>query len=442
MISVALAVLAVLLVLGAGGFPRATPVATVLGRGAGGLVVGAVLLHLGLTLFDRIGVGWRTVPVLLLALALALLWAAGRRESRREKLPKPGWGLLVAAVPVTLYGIFAAQGLSQATDFIYHWGLKARRWAVAGGVDETLFARPDSWRIHTDYPRLFPELLGLPGFLTGRFDERAALLLSVAVAALTVLALRFVLRSHGVTAFELEAATAIAGCAVAGFGLIYGMAGNADGLLALALLAGVAGLLRLGEPAGQATVGWSAALAAATKIEGVPLAGLLVGTALGLRWRERHSRSGGNAPGELVRLAVPGVLVVLPWWLENRGRFVPTNFGGPRWAELGNIFSRLAHSALEFGGGFWPLALLLLPWVARSRRLRAAAALVGAQLLVYLTLYLVSPVDLRLLIATSGTRLLSHLVPAALLLSVLRAKTSVYAGSPEGPAPEPSRAES
>lgn len=448
MTALALCALALAFVLVAGGCPRATAASDVLGRWAGGWLAGAVLLHFGLTLLAFVAVPWQAATLLPLGLALALLWRRLAPGSPwRGELRRPGWGLPVAAAPVALYAAFCERGLAQAPDFVYHWGLKAARFVGAGGIDPALLARPDGWRIHTDYPQLVPELLGLPGFLTGRFDEGAALLLSVAIAVLTVLALRFALRSHGVAGFALEAATAIGALATAGFGAIYGMAGNADGLLAFALLAGVAGLLRLAAPAGQATVGWAAALAAATKIEGVPLALLLVTTALAGRWRARRASGAteaSSAPGafgaaELVRLAVPAVLVVLPWWLASRGRFAPSNFGPPRWGDLGVVLAGLGRSAVEPAGGCWPFLLLLLPWVARARRLRAAAALVGAQALLYVALYLVSPLGLERLIATTGARLLSHLVPAALLLAVLRGAERVYpeplpappAGAPE-----------
>ena len=112
------------------------------------------------------------------------LWA-GRspRESAEGEPPHPiGWGLVVGSIPIAWFGFLSAVHLAHTPDFVYHWGLKAARWVVAGGIDEGFLSRPGAWRMHPDYPQLVTELSALPGLLSGAFDERAALLQAAAVA--------------------------------------------------------------------------------------------------------------------------------------------------------------------------------------------------------------------------------------------------------------------
>ena len=112
----------------------------------------------------------------------------------------------------------------------------------------------------------------------------------------------------------------------------------------------------------------------------------------------------------------------------SRDRFLGTNAGAPRWRDLPEILAGLGRGALDPEGGFFPLLLLLLPFVAAARPLRPAALVLAAQLALYLVLYLLSPVDLDLLLRVSAHRLLSHLVPAALLLAVLRVSAPAFGG--------------
>ena len=426
----ALLVAAGALVLVAGGVLRDAPSGRVAGRLAGAFVAGAVVLHLGLAALELAGVRWSAAAVVGVALIAGLTWHLAAPAGERVSLGRPGWGLVAAGVPLAGFGLLSAVHLAHSPDFVFHWGLKAARWVEERGVDAAILERAGAWRIHPDYPLLVTELQALPGLLAGAFDERAALLQTALCGVLTVLALRFALRRHGVAGFELEAATAACGAAVGGFGFVLGTAGSADAALAFALLVGV---VALAAPAGNdsgtadtadaadAALAWSAAFAAAAKIEGVPLAALLLAAAI---LRDR----GAGALRRAARRTLPALLVVAHWAWASHDRFLATNAGAPRWRDLPEILAGLGRGALDPEGGFFPLLLLLLPFVAAARPLRPAALVVAAQLALYVVLYLVSPVDLDLLLRVSAHRLLSHLVPAALFLAVLRASAPAADG--------------
>jgi len=174
----------------------------------------------------------------------------------------------------------------------------------------------------------------------------------------------------------------------------------------------------------------AAALAAGVKIEGVPLALLLLalrlvadgggdasGTAAG--WRRWAASTLRRVP----RLAGPPALVIAPWLFTclRHGLFRGTNSGELQLSRLGTV----AGAAGEvFNLPEWhalPWLLLLLPPLLLHRRLRPAAALLLAQGAFYLYIYLAAPVDTEFYVLSSLPRLLYHLLPAHLVLLTLAA---------------------
>ncbi|HEY4593198.1 MAG TPA: hypothetical protein VIJ61_12365, partial [Thermoanaerobaculia bacterium] len=145
-------------------------------------LAGAVVLHLLLTLLDLAGVPWH--PLLLVASGGAL-YVLGRRflprrperSGDRPNFPSgPGWGDGIALLVLAAFTLLALSHWITFSDFVFHWGLKGRRFFVARGVDYTYLARRWNWVIHPDYPNLLPELYAVTALLAGRFDLTAMML--------------------------------------------------------------------------------------------------------------------------------------------------------------------------------------------------------------------------------------------------------------------------
>lgn len=419
MIGLLAAGVALALLMVAGGFPGRVATANVMGRVAGSILGGAVAMHLGLTLADRAGIAWsRLLIVAVAALGAASWWLLGRRRrDDREVRGAAGWGLLAGAVPVVVFAGLAAVHLAVTPDFVFHWGTKAARWVAARGVDAALFTGASGWRLNPGYPQLVPELMALPGLLFGGFVERAALLVAPTFAAATLLAWRSSARAAGTTGFELEAGTALAGAASGGFAFVHGAAGGADGIVAFALLAGVAALVLRDRVGALPTLALAAALAAAAKTEGMTAAGaLIVVDAASV-----HAREGARAAASrLLRSAPAAATVVALWWAFEGGLYLPNRASWPDLARLSEIAGAMVDSAMRPEAGFQWVFLLPLPWCVTRRSLRAAAVVLGFQACTFVAAFALEPLDPAFLVVSTMPRLVHQLVPAALLLTLLR----------------------
>lgn len=419
MIGLLAAALAAAVVLVAGGFPGRVLTAGVVGRSAGSFLAGAVALHLGLTVADRVGFAWSRPTILVVALlAMALWWVLGRApRSDPADRPALGWGLLVGAMPVAVFAGLAAVHLAHTPDFVFHWGTKAARWVAERGVDAALFAGDSGWRLNPGYPQLVPELMALPGLLLGDFVERAALLVAPAVAVVSLLAWRHAAHAAGAAGFELEVGTALAGAALGGFGFVHGGAGGADAVVAFALLAGVAALVLRDRPGAVPTLALAAALAAAAKTEGMTVAILLLAVDAAVTFGRGGSRS---ALRRLLRTA-PAAMAVVALWRSFEGRlYLPNRASWPDLDRLGQVAEAIGESAMRPEAGFQWIFLLALPWCLTRRELRAPAVVIGVQAVAFLVAFVAEPIDPAFLVVSTMPRLVSQLVPAALLLTVLR----------------------
>src|SRR5436190_1643656 len=103
---------------------------------ATGLVAGHVVLQMLALL------GWRWSALWLgglLAAAAAALLGAWRSNFRRPILPRGrvtlGFGDAISAVAVAGVSWAAVTRRIDNPDFIYHWGVKGRKFALAAGID-------------------------------------------------------------------------------------------------------------------------------------------------------------------------------------------------------------------------------------------------------------------------------------------------------------------
>lgn len=402
-------------------------------------LAGVVALFVLLLLLDLTGVPWRRT-----VLALTLLLTGGVLAAlavRRRHSGKPveagvtatpaGWGDAAAVAALLIFAAAAWTRRVNIPDFVYHWGLKGKRYWLAGGIDFAFLGDPLRLTDHPDYPNLLPSLYAVTAEVLGRFRERAMLAWSVLFLALLVVLARRALEvgAEGRPERRLAVQVGTAGVAMVAvtFALAHHLAGGGDLLVALAVTAAMPGLLggreteRWRVAAGDLQVGLAAALAAGAKIEGVPLAAFLVA----VRWWKVGGWAALRRPVALLarvpRLALPPLLAIVPWLAGcvRYGLFQSANTGRVelgRWADVWPAVWQVVNM------DDWhrlPWLLLALPLLLLSPRLRPAALVLHLQAAFYLYVYLTAPVDTTFYVLSSLPRLLYHLVVPAVVLVVI-----------------------
>lgn len=414
-------------------------------------VAGAVLVYLLLLGLHLLSVEWR--PAVILALAAALWWILRRWTSERRSEPRvqtakgarrplaPGWGDAVAIGCLAVLIWVALHRWSVHPDLIYHWGLKARRFALLGGIDTELLARP--WNlstIHPAYPHLVPALFAFTTRLLGGYQEAAMVLWTAPLYAAMLAAARQIASREGCSAFGIQSTLALTAVATLMAGVSLQILGGPDWILAALPLLAWPALQRPGVAADRA-IGWIAALGAGAKMEGIAMGIFLVGLYAVVRWRaarspiagsprERDEQGAGQRGdlalllGWMVRVGLPSVLVLLPWWwIGSQHDLFGHSYRGalaPQWT--GVIFATVLERLrlVSWHGLGWIVMLLpafLLP--KRSRAMQAIGCLLLAQLAFYLFAYFASPYEsaeaVRVYVRSNFPRLAFHLVPTLLV---------------------------
>jgi hypothetical protein len=373
-----------------------------------------------------------------LAMILAAALAVALAETLRGSGP-PLWATTLGLAAFGALALASWQGWNIHPDWAFHWGPKAQRFALAQGIDLHYLTRPFYAYIHPDYPTLIPNLtaslalaLGIP--VTPRVGAVVTLLFAaVWLFALRALAVR--LRPERARrSWVFEAAWPAAAWCVTMFATGFRQAAGADLPFACAVTLGALALatpreeLRRGPVSADLAVGVAAALASQIKFEGSVFALVLVVLWLVQRAVTRGARPTLAAPAlATTTLAAPALAVLPPlttvgaWILWNRhyGLFLNGNIGALDLGRLPAVADGLLDAAAVSAWHGVPFLVVALPWLCLRRQTRWPALLLAGQLATYLGVYLSTPLDLGLLIHTSGPRLLFHLVPTFLVLLVV-----------------------
>ena len=379
-------------------------------------LAGAVAFHLLLTSLDFLGVPWSRAALVLPLGAVAALGLRRRRE--RMGLPSDlGWGDAAALFALIVFGLFALTLWTATPDFLFHWGIKGHRFFLTRGVDYAWLAKEWNFVVHPDYPNLLPELFAGTALLAGRFEEPALMLWSVLFFALLLAAGREALRQAGVPRPLAQAGLAALAFALAAFGLGNRMAGAADWMPALALVAAMPALLRPPDPAGDLEVGIAAAFAAASKLEGMPLAASLAGVQF-LRRIAAERRIDLQAA---LPLGMFTAAVSVPWALRtfHHGLYQNFNTGTLDLDRAPVVFRALINTLAGENWHGLNTIMLALPLLLLLRRTRAIAAVVSLQTFFYFWIYFSATMDIEFLVVSSFPRLALHLVPAVLLAGII-----------------------
>lgn len=395
-------------------------------RAAGTLVAGeAILLGIAacagvLLTLSVLGVPW-TRPSFGATMAVVIVAAWGgaayalRARPAAPAFPRPiAAAFLLYAVAILLvagYARFATAGPVWEFDFIGDWGLKARAFFAAGGINWPFLEHPPHYDVHPDYPPLLPLGFDLFAVLRGSWNDTTMGLLSVAFA----IALLLILHRLALEETSSRLAAAFVTAAMVPFACSPWI-GIAEGPFVAYATAALL-LIRRGSLAPGAVM---LGLAAATKNEGLTLIGA-VALALLVDGRRR----------DVLRLW-PAAVLALPWLVLRNTHGLRTDL------TTGDVPSRvIAHlrdprplleALLQHGAGKPLLWIALTAGVAVTFRLlfrqeRFTLAALLLQFLCYIGAYLVTPHAIDWHVQWSWERLVTHLSPALTYVVLLRLLT-------------------
>ena len=395
------------------------------------LSAGTLLIHGVLAGLDLGGLPWYAPVVAGIVAAVAILgrlvFARGPRPSAAPPPPglALGWAGVVAGAIVAFFAILALSQRIAFPDFVYHWGIKGHRYFLGRGIDYDFLSREWNLVAHRDYPQLVPELYALQSLIAGRFAEPWLLVWSAVWFAALLIAAREALdawrvpKDLGRTTFILLA------LAIGVFAVGHLMAGSVDWIVAIALTASLPALVRPVSARGELQIGLMAALAAATKLEGLPLAALLIGAGGWRRLRSRQARAGESSPAEeagsmggaAVRLLLPSAIAVLPWLVQGlrHDLFRDPQSGAFEIDRAPAIAVSVWEAMLRPEWHFASLVLLLLPLLFVRRDTRLAGAVIALQLAGYLLRYFTASFDFQFSVLSSFPRLIFHVLPAVVV---------------------------
>ena len=397
----------------------------------GSAALGGVVLFL----LSSAQLGWSSVTLtagMLLVSAIADAFARKRAPFDRARITQPfapQWKGFVATgidlmtgVLAAGYALFATVGPTPEYDFISIWGVKAREFWIAGGIDWRFLENPFNEFAHVDYPILLPLIFDVQTAIRGSWDARWLGALYVAFGLAALLAVRAFIEEETDDSVLAAAATlALAGISFSPW------VGLADGPL---VASGTVGLLyvRRGVLASSSADILRGALflgiAGSFKNEGVAL---IAAAAAGLLL---------TAPRFLARLW-PAIAIVTPWFVLRRLHHLQTDLtAGPILdrvtGHLANLQPMLSALATYTRGKpfFWigiGLALVLAFRAAITRERFLLVALL-VQTCFFLAAYIVTPHDVTWHVRWSWERIVTQItlplgfVAIALLLPLIEGR--------------------
>lgn len=374
------------------------PLALMVDRSAKGALLAAEAFLLGVAACSALllVIPWSRPIYIAATLTLAVIaWAMTLRVKRmpdevsEQRSPIAALVNLLTVVLLIGYARFATAAPLWEFDYLVDWGLKAKEFFIAGGVDWRFLESAWYRGTHPDYPPLLPLAFDGVSVLRGAWSDRGLGLLNVGFAAALLLAVyRFAadeLRSSVPAAFIALAMLPLA--AVPWIGLAE------SPFIAYATVA----LLLLRRSPGAAAV--MLGCAALTKNEG---ATLIIAAAIASRQR---------------KTLWPAIVIPLPWWIMRAAHHLPTDI------TTGNIASRVLQHATDpaifralasYSLGkplFW---IGLVAGIALTYRKvdRVIVTALAIQLLFYIGAYLATPHDVSWHVQWSWERLIAHLTPA------------------------------
>lgn len=395
--------------------------------GGAGPVTGTVLWAVAgtggwMSLLALAGVAWRPWLLLLPVVVAGAVVAAGRRR-RTRRWPLDAWALAAGAVAAPR-ALAVALTPAYGWDFRYLWGLKAKVFAAAGGVDTAWLAWAPLADLHPSYPPLWPVLLAAGPVLGGNVETTAA-----AWSALLVVGLAGVgWEAGGDLPRPLRAVAAVA---LAWTPVLFRpeRSGYAEPLVAFLLCAALLALEAAARrrPGALASLAVAAPALALAKNEGLVLALACVAVAVAVGRRAALAAVAGT------------VAVAVGWRLVVAAAALPRP-GAVRDAAV--VAERAASLPAAVGAALTPgLVLLLLAWslllpALLARRPRTAAVVLAVWAAAVVAAYLTTPWGFAWHLNWSLDRVVALAFPGALAAAL----TSSFRPAAAPPAPDTSPA--
>jgi hypothetical protein len=382
------------------------------GRIGLGFLLGSGIVSLLVYFLGSVPGGWNRLTLLLVLVVFgATAWIAIRPWRANDGSlapPPPSKGsaiLLVGAILVAGHALFATAASPIEVDFIENWGLKAKVFWYAGGIDWRWLAEDTLFQNHADYPLLVPMILDAAAIAGGEWNPQALGLFFTAFAVAILLVSEAALR----TAHPRRTVAVPLGVLALAPLALTPWIGLGEGPL-IAYLGAAAILLDRGRDGVSPGVTVMASVlfgfAALTKNEGMTL---IVAAAAAL--------AVAGAPRLILRLW-PAVALALVWVIPRMffGLVTDLTEGDPvsrMAAQIGSPGELVASLARYAVGkpilwiGITAAFALLGTVIVRREKIRLT--IVAVQAGFYVLAYLASPHDISWHVRWSWERLVSHL---------------------------------
>ena len=396
---------------------RAAPPLRLLGLS---FLYGTGAMYFVLLALSIVHVRWSLISVTIAALILVLPLAKSLRtqdSGLRTRLHALDALTLIAPTALVFYATIAPLW---EWDFWAIWGLKARVFLEAGGIDWRFLGSRWNTFAHPDYPLLVPFAYDFAALVGGGWSDRWLGLLFVAWA------LAFLLVARDLAALETTPVKAALIVFALSWLAVSRYVGLAEGALVAFIGAGVLFVRRAilaNDLAAWRHGAILLGLAACTKNEGLAM---LASVAIAVVIVDVKS----------LRRLWPAAAIALPWLVLRALHDLPTD------VVSGSLASRFAARASEAGAIFrllianlhdpwlWVALLLGLLLIPR-RRERFVLLATTFQILFYVGAYFVTPHDPGWHIATSWPRLTMQIAaPLAYAVMVQLAHAEARSGQP------------
>jgi hypothetical protein len=359
---------------------------------------GCGAIYLVLLALSVLHIRWSLLSVTIAALLCGgqALWPVlrRRREEGQARVPVLHAVDLAALIAPAALACYATIASLWEWDFWAIWGLKARVFLEAGGIDWHFLESRWNAFVHPDYPLLVPFVYDFAALLGGGWNDRWLGLFFVAWA------LALILVARDLAALEVKPlAAALIGVAISSLA-VSRYVGLAEGALVAFVGAGVLFVRR--ALLADDRVAWRhgailLGLAACTKNEGLAM---LASVAIAVAVIDVRS----------VKRLWPAAAIALPWLVLRAVHDLPTD------VVSGSLASRFAARAAQGGEIFGMLvADLHAPWfwvailfgvlLIPRRRERFVLIAAALQIVFYIGAYFVTPHDPAWHIGTSWPRL-------------------------------------
>lgn len=319
------------------------------------------------------------------------------------------------------FSLYATLAAPWAWDFWAIWGLKAKVFLEAGGLDWRFLESGWNVFMHPDYPVLVPLNFDFASLVAGAWDDRWIGLLGVAWGASLLLVVRALAARETISLFASLLTLALAAASLSRY------VGLGEGALVAFGAAGVLFIrraLRDDDAAAWRHGALMLGFAANCKNEGVALLAAVTLALLVVRGAR------GGVVSRITRLW-PAYALAAPWIIVRAAHVLPTDILGgdaiARYADRlwhgGEILLLLASSLYEPWSWAALLAGLLVVPAAAIVRERFVLIVTAIQLVFFVGAYFATPYEVGWHVFTSWPRLTAQLaVPIAFVVLLMLAQ--------------------